>query len=81
MQPTVWSVAFNPSGTRLAAGSQDRTIRILDPRVGEDLLTLRAHTGSVMSLAWTPDGRTLASGSYDGTVRLWTPRARGGGER
>jgi WD40 repeat protein len=71
MKPVVWSVAFNPSGTRLAVGSQDRTTRVWDPATGEQLLVLRGHTGSVVSLAWSPDGSTLASGAYDGTVRLW----------
>jgi WD40 repeat protein len=72
MKPAVWSLAFSPSGTRLATGSQDRMVRVWNPETGDELLVLRGHTGTVMSLAWSPDGVTLASGSYDGTVRLWT---------
>ena len=52
----VWSVTFSPDGTRIASGSWDKTVCILDYAVD--------------SVAFSPDGTRLASGS-DNTVCLW----------
>jgi WD40 repeat protein len=67
----VFSLAWNPDGTRLASGGRDRVIRIWDPRTGARLLDLRGHTDYVKDLDWSPDGKTLASASGDNTARLW----------
>jgi serine/threonine protein kinase len=39
--------------------------------IGERLLTLEDHTGTVNSVAFAPDGATLASASDDSTIILW----------
>jgi len=67
----VWSVAWNPSGTRIASGSEDKTLRIWDAETGESLQTLSGHQRTVLSVAWDPSVTRIASGSFDSTLRIW----------
>jgi non-specific serine/threonine protein kinase/serine/threonine-protein kinase len=67
----VGSVAFSPDGTRIASGSQDKTVRLWDAASGEPTTTLVGHEDLVSSVAFSPDGTRIASGSRDKTVRLW----------
>ena len=66
----VWSVAYQPDGTRLATAGVDGTVRIWDTGTGEQLHALTGHTGAVWSVAYQPDGTRLATAG-DGTVRIW----------
>jgi dipeptidyl aminopeptidase/acylaminoacyl peptidase len=67
----VWSVAFSPDGQRLASASDLDSVRVWDADKGQELLTLKGHTGNVVRVSFSPDGRRLASASGDGTVRVW----------
>jgi len=80
---SVNSLAFNPSGSLLAAGGcvpegcSASTGQITIWSIG-NLSTLpqliddkRVHTAQVKTLAFRPDGKYLASGSYDRTILLW----------
>lgn len=66
------SVAFDPRGRSVAAGTHDGSIRIWSlAGPGGEPVTLRGHPGSVEGLAFDPGGERLASAGLDGTVRVW----------
>ena len=67
---SVWCIAFDHEGGRLATGSSDKTARIWDAATGNQLLEF-AHTDYVRGVAFSPDGRQLATASDDGTARIW----------
>ena len=67
----VFALEFSPDGTRLASGSKDKTVRLWDTDTGDELATLRKHTGWTNVLAFSPNGKRLASGSTDKRVHLW----------
>src|SRR5262249_28777328 len=70
-QDIVRNVAYSPDGKRLASGSTHGRVRVWDAQTGQEVLTLRGHTGTVASVCFSPDGKCLASASSDKTVRLW----------
>ncbi|GEM_PF-1095092 len=63
--------AFSPDGRLIAAGADDRNIRLWNVETGELQSTLFGHTADVTSVDFSPDGRFLVSGSADNTVRIW----------
>ena len=88
-EPSVFSgrsLTFSPDGTKLAAGSCEKTdggsmllctcvrgeVRLWDVATGRPREPfLVGHNDIVSSIAIDPDSRLLASGSKDGTIRLW----------
>lgn len=66
-----WAVAISNDGSRILAGSFDRTAVIIDRATGAVLHRLEGHTGVIRSAAISPDGRIGATGSTDRTARLY----------
>ncbi|GLD93276.1 hypothetical protein PINS_up001868 [Pythium insidiosum] len=74
----VYALEFNSTGSLLASGSNDKTIRIwpvnsfYDGQEKEQPSELRGHSDSIHSLAWDPTNpHRLASTGADKTVRVW----------
>lgn len=64
-------VAFSPDGAILAAGGNEKEIRVFDVTTGKLLRTLQGHTDTIRSLSFSPDGKTIVSGSDDKSIKLW----------
>jgi WD40 repeat protein len=71
---TVHATTFAHNGGPVAWATSTCTVKVSDPATGNELLSVRRHTGNVFCVAFAPDGNRLASGSSDGTARLWDPR-------
>ena len=52
----IYRIAYDPTGTMLAAGDREGVVRIWDPEDGRILHELIGHTGSVYALAFPPPG-------------------------
>ena len=67
------TLAFSPDGRRLVAGGEENTVKIWDVQTGQELQTLRGHSGDVWAVAFSPDpeGRWVASAGEDSTVKVW----------
>jgi WD40 repeat protein len=64
------NVAFSPEGRRLASADGER-LKVWDMHTGEELLTLKMHTGGLGNVFFSPDGHRLAGVGWDGPVTIW----------
>ena len=49
----------------------DNTLKVWDAESGQEILTLKGHSGWVTSVSFSPDGKRIVSGSEDQTLRVW----------
>ncbi|XP_008404223.1 WD repeat and HMG-box DNA-binding protein 1 isoform X1 [Poecilia reticulata] len=64
-------VTFNRSGTRVAAGSSDFMVKVVEVSDSSQQKTLRGHEAPVLSVTFDPKDEYLASSSCDGSVVVW----------
>jgi WD40 repeat protein/tRNA A-37 threonylcarbamoyl transferase component Bud32 len=66
----VYGVAISADGSRVASGSEDKTVRILDADNGKELHRFASPTDEVRSVSFSPDGKWLASADTR-TIWIW----------
>lgn len=64
-------MSIDPSGTRLAYGTMDGAIYLLEIKTGRQIHALTGHAGAIRALDFSPNGNLLASGAFDGAILLW----------
>ncbi|XP_019723126.1 WD repeat and HMG-box DNA-binding protein 1 isoform X1 [Hippocampus comes] len=64
-------VTFNTSGSKVAAGSSDFLVKVVEVSDSSQQKTLRGHEAPVLSVTFDPKGDFLASASCDGSVVVW----------
>lgn len=67
----VRDVAWSRDGTRIASGSDDKTVQVWDATTGKLIHTYSNHTSFVRAVTWSPDSKRIASGGNDKTVQVW----------
>jgi len=68
---TVESVTFSPDGHRLAAGTDDETVRLWNADTGQPIGAPLRGNSIVLATAFSPDGHRLAAGDRDGHLLVW----------
>lgn len=63
-------IGVSPDGKRVATVSGDGSVKIWDPRTGEELLVL-IGASDVNGVDFSPNGKYLATVSSDGTATKW----------
>ncbi|XP_030340603.1 WD repeat and HMG-box DNA-binding protein 1 [Strigops habroptila] len=64
-------IIFNSDGTKIAAGSSDFMVKVVEVADSSKQKTFRGHDAPVLSLSFDPRDVYLASASCDGSVRVW----------
>eukprot|EP00070_Physeter_catodon_P007538 XP_007116223.2 WD repeat and HMG-box DNA-binding protein 1 isoform X2 [Physeter catodon] len=64
-------VVFNRDGAKIAAGSSDFLVKVVDVVDCSQQKTFRGHDAPVLSLSFDPKDIFLASASCDGSVKVW----------
>ncbi|XP_061100931.1 WD repeat and HMG-box DNA-binding protein 1 [Conger conger] len=64
-------VAFNCSGSRVAAGSSDFMVKVVEVADSSQQKTLRGHEAPVLSVNFDPKDEFLGTSSCDGSVAVW----------
>ena len=70
------SLAWEPSGQRIACGSANGYVRLIDVRSSTLQQLIPAHTGTVWSIDWKRNASELVTGGEDGVVRLYNSDGR-----
>jgi WD40 repeat protein len=66
----VTSLTFTGEG-QLVSGSRDTTVRVWDPKSGQEIFVRRGHYGPVRCVAIEPASGLIYSGSDDITIKAW----------
>ncbi|XP_063295848.1 WD repeat and HMG-box DNA-binding protein 1 [Pelobates fuscus] len=64
-------VVFNGNGTKIAAGSGDFLVKVVNVEDSSQQKTMRGHEAPVLSVSFDPKDVYVASASCDGSVRVW----------
>ena len=67
----IWSISFNPDGSKIVSASSDRTVKIWNSQTGQCLKTLSGHNRPVLCVSFSPNGNTVASCGGHSIIKLW----------
>lgn len=65
------AVAFSEDDSLLAVGGRDKTVRLWNMSLREEIAILKGCEEDIAKISFSPDGRYLAASDENGTARLW----------
>ncbi|HSM17993.1 MAG TPA: WD40 repeat domain-containing protein, partial [Gemmatimonadales bacterium] len=71
METTSSSLAFDPSGERIATVDVTLTSAQVWDLASDTVNELDRGSGALQDIAWSPDGALIATAGADGAIRLW----------
>ncbi|KAK9828803.1 hypothetical protein WJX72_002152 [[Myrmecia] bisecta] len=66
-----FALAFDRSGSRLASGGADKTVKIWEPATGNQISVLHGMLETVLEVSFTCDQRQLVAAGSDSALRMW----------
>lgn len=75
LDDAVIALAWDASGSRLAAASVAGPVTVFDPESGQSVHRLPGHRFGATAISWDSTAQLLASGGQDGCVRVWDARS------
>lgn len=67
---TVYGASWSPDGTKLSFGCADNTVRAIDAKTGEQLLSMLSHTDWALDTVFSVEGTHVISVGRDMAVKL-----------
>jgi len=68
---TIFAIAINSTGSRIAFVDKNGSLRLLDARSNSVARVISAHTVRILDVKFSPDDRQIATSSMDKTVKIW----------
>ncbi len=66
------NIAVSPKGNRIACGTSDARIVLINSKTGKSLRFLTGHQSMISALVFTHGGSSIISSSWDSTTRSWS---------
>lgn len=70
--PPLTNVAVSPNGNRIACGTADANILIINSKTGKPIRALTGHESIISALMFIQGGSHILSSSWDTTARTWS---------
>jgi WD40 repeat protein len=67
----IYSMAFSPDGSKVAAVGDDGILHVWDANTGEKLISPVSETAGYRAVIFSHDGEYIYTGGQDSTVRIW----------
>jgi WD40 repeat protein len=68
---TIFALAVNSTGSRIAFGDKNGSLRIVDARTNNILRVIAAHSLRIFDVKFSPDDRQIATCSPDKSFKIW----------